>query len=122
MASTLSNINLFVRDMALSQQFYTDVLGLTLNDAMSAPPHRVVFDAGGCTLSLQTADSLGETASAAEGVELGFEVDNIAAAWDRVNRQAAAVGEFQTMGWGSAFELRDPDGHRLVVYQQNRGG
>ena len=122
MSSTLSNINLFVRDIALSQQFYTDILGLDLNQEMSAPPHRVVFNAGGCTLSLQTAESLGETAAATEGIELGFEVANIAVAWDRVSRQAASVGEFQTMGWGSAFEVRDPDGHRLVVYQRNRRG
>lgn len=122
MTSVLSNINLFVRDIAVSQQFYADSLGLTLNEDMSAPPHRVVFNAGGCTLSLQAAEALGEAPSATEGVELGFEVDNIAAMWDRVSRQAASVGEFQTMGWGSAFELRDPDGHRLVVYQRKRGG
>jgi hypothetical protein len=54
-------------------------------------------------------------------IELGFEVDDLAALRSRIDAQGRREYRAESMGWGQAIELVDDDGHRVVVYQF-RGG
>ena len=120
MSARMSNINLLVRDVYASKQFYTTVLGLTEPEERDGPPTMALLYAGGCTLSLQDAEAIGRTPSASEGIELGFEVEDVDAAW-RAMRAAGAnvLGEPVEQSFGRTFDARDPDGHRLVIFRLN---
>ena len=119
MSLSLKNVNLIVADVARSRTFYVDVLGLAVDDRRSAPPDFLFLDAGGCGLSLQGAAAANETAGAGPGMEIGFEVGDVAAVADRLRAAGYADVVVQTMGWGSAVSVRDPDGHRLNLFAAN---
>ncbi len=133
-SAALANVNLFVRDPERARHFYVEALGLK-DDARSAPPHFVLLDAGGgCTLTIQAAEAVGESLDrdVTNGcpVELGFElaVDgaDAAAALDavcaRVTAAGGLVGTPQVMGWASAVDGRDPDGYRITVFVRSPEG
>ena len=47
---------------------------------------------------------------------LGFEVDDIAAM--KAHLSSCGIPDYreESMGWGEALELRDNDGHRVLIY------
>jgi hypothetical protein len=49
-------------------------------------------------------------------MELGFEVDDL----DAMKAHLGACGVLdlreESMGWGHALEVKDSDGHRVVIY------
>lgn len=113
--ATLGNLTLTVRDPAASRDFYQSVFGLP--DAERASPGFVMLDAGGVTLIFQPLDASGAEAQPG-GAELGFVVPDVAQAREMLVAAGGTVGELQRMGWGEAFDARDPDGHALTVYRQ----
>ncbi|MCU0490073.1 MAG: VOC family protein [Chloroflexaceae bacterium] len=119
MAIRLGNINLFVQDIERARRFYVEALGLVEDSARSQPPGFYLLLAGGCTLTLQDASAPGAFAGSAESIEIGFAVDDVAAARQQVAAWGASVSDVQQMGWGGGFDARDPDGHRLTVYRMH---
>ncbi|MBK9940925.1 MAG: VOC family protein [Kouleothrix sp.] len=120
MATVLGNVNLFVRDVERARRFYAEALGLDEDADRSAPPGFVLLQAGGCTLTLQDATAPGAVFGADAGIELGFAVDDVAAARERLAQWGGVAGEVQQMGWGGGFDAADPDGHRLTIYRMHR--
>ncbi len=115
----LASINLEVADPAQSKRFYVDVLGLVEDNRRSHPPGFVYLESDGCDMTIASP----QEASGAEPsrtMELGFEVDDIAAM--KAHLSACGIPDYreESMGWGEALELRDHDGHRVLIYSFKR--
>lgn len=119
MSIRLENVNLFVRDIAQARRFYVEALGLEEDQERSAPPGFVLLRAGSCTLTLQDGSAPGADFSPAASVELGFAVDDVEAARERLLAWGGQVSPVQRMGWGSGFDAADLEGHRLTIYRAN---
>lgn len=117
MATTLASINLFAQDVDRLKRFYTEGLGLTEDPDRSAPPGFYLLRAGSATLTLQTMKTPGAETGPAGSIELGFTVDDVAALAQRLTRLGYLVGRVQQMGWGTALDARDPEGHRLNLFR-----
>jgi len=115
----LATINLEVADPRRSQRFYQEVLGMVEDPRRSHPPTFVYLRSEGCDLTITTPQEAAG-AQPSPTMELGFEVDDFEAM--RSHLAAAGIPDTheQSMGWGQAFELKDPDGHRVVVYSFRR--
>ena len=114
----LGNINLFVRDVEASLRFYAEALDLTHDVERSHPPGFALLRAGSATITLQSAGAPGALLGQAGSVELGFEAEDLPSTRDRLTAAGAEVSPLQVMGWGSAFDARDPDGFRLTIYRK----
>jgi catechol 2,3-dioxygenase-like lactoylglutathione lyase family enzyme len=111
----LATINLQVADPQRSKRFYMDALGMIEDARRSHPPTFVYLRSDGCDVTLATPEEA-SGAQPSRTMELGFEVDDIAAM--RAHLSARGIPDYRagSMGWGEALELRDNDGHRVVIY------
>lgn len=109
----LGSVNLVVQDIRASEQFYVEVLGLTVDAERSHRPSFVLLRAANCMIILQDAHSMGQTPNPGNAVELAFEVDDLGAMQQKLGDRAVV----QQMGWGNAIETTDPDGTRLNLYR-----
>ena len=116
MSVRLSNINLFVADVAESARFYSTVFGLTWDQDCSAPTGFAYLDGGSISLTLQSPEAPGAVLGRADSVEVGFETDDLAALRAALEAAGVEVGPTQVMGWGSGFDARDPNGIRIAVF------
>jgi len=116
---SLKTVNLEVSDVSFSRQFYANVLMMKENAGRSHPPSFAYLESPGCAVTLTTPPD-GSPVQASRSIELGFETDDLRAV--RAAVEAAGVKDIrpQSMGWGDAVELRDPDGNRVIVYQFKR--
>ena len=116
----LHTINLEVADPQRSKRFYIDALGMTENRRRSQPPGFVYLESESANITLATPPE----ASAAEPsrtMELGFEVDDLAALQAHFAEHGVAGFHSQSMGWGDVIEGHDSEGHRIIVYCFTRG-
>ena len=121
MNAKLATINLQVADPGRSRQFYQQVLGMVEDTRRSHPPAFVYLHSEGCDLTLASfADA--PTLAPSPSIELGFEVREIGPMWDHLAASGVVDTREESMGWGEAIELRDPDGHRVLVYAFRREG
>lgn len=111
----LATINLEVADPERSKRFYIDTLGMRENTQRSQPPGFVYLESDGGNLTLATPQEA-VAAEPSRTMELGFEVDDIAALRAKFTEQHITGFEPQSMGWGEVLEGHDPDGHRIIVY------
>ncbi len=115
----LATVNLQASQPERSKRFYVDVLGMAEDPRRSHSPGFVYLRSEGCDLTIATPEiATGSQPSAT--IELGFEVDDIAAL--RAHLAACGVRDYreQSMGWGRAVELRDADGYRVLIYSFQR--
>ncbi len=119
MKTKLASINLEVADPETSKRFYLDVLGMVEDDRRSQPPGFVYLKSEGCDMTLAHPQEA-PGAEPSRTMELGFEVEDIAAM--KAHFAARGVPDFreESMGWGEAIELRDHDGHRVLIYSFKR--
>lgn len=110
-------IVLYVDDIALSSQFYTDLLGLS---PVEASPTFTAFKlANGMGVGLKAKHSVKPAAESCGGIELAFtvksneQVDGLYADWERCGIRIAQP-PFD-LPFGYTFLAQDPDGHRLRV-------
>lgn len=117
----LGLVILYVRDIAAAQAFYTDVLGLTVVEALSGPTFVSLRPAGGSLVALQdraTAKFPPKDEVGAGGVELSFAVDDVDATWQRWQQHGVTlVTEPMDLPFGRYFMARDPEGYYLSVYR-----
>jgi predicted enzyme related to lactoylglutathione lyase len=115
MIEQLNFLGLIVKDLGASTQFYTDTLGLSVNEQESIPDFYTQFSLdGGMILGLIT----------------GFEQEGIQQAFDtalRVTDVDALYAQYQEKGvellneprdmpFGRTFLFRTPDGHVLRAF------
>jgi catechol 2,3-dioxygenase-like lactoylglutathione lyase family enzyme len=111
----LASINLQVADPQRSKRFYVDVLGMVEDARRSHAPNFFYLCSDGCDVTLAAPqESYG--AQPSRTIELGFEVDDIAAMKAHLAARGIRDHREESMGWGRALELRDDDGHRVVIY------
>jgi catechol 2,3-dioxygenase-like lactoylglutathione lyase family enzyme len=115
MKTKLASINLEVADPERSKKFYLDVLGMVEDNLRSHAPGFVYLRSDGCDVTLAAPQAAGG-AEPSRTMELGFEVDDIAAM--KAHLSSCGIPDFheESMGWGDALELRDSDGHRVLIY------
>ena len=109
----LATINLEVRNLEKSARFYTEVLGMTENLQRSHPPGFRYFESNTAHLTLQ--NSNGQPVG--KSSELGFACDDLEEVAARLKTFGVQDYTEQKMGWGSAIETCDPDGHRIIIYR-----
>ena len=116
---TLSTVNLEVSNVARSKAFYISLFGLTENNDRSHEPSFAYLQSATCAITLTTPPARNPI-EPSRSIELGFETDELPGFMRRL--QELGVGDFnsQTMGWGAGVELKDPDGHRVIVYAFHR--
>jgi predicted enzyme related to lactoylglutathione lyase len=117
----LGFVVLYVRDLDKAKAFYTDVLGMTVVEAVSGPTFVTLRPAGGSLLGLQdkTASRLPPGREDQPGtMELSFEVDDVDGTWTRWKEQGVElVTDPIDLPFGRYFLARDPEGHYLSAYR-----
>ena len=114
----VSQIIVYVADMAQQVAFYRDVLGLAV-----AYPHVndysgeswVAFSTGQCTFALHGG---GSGAGSAEAPRFNFEVDDINTAHTTLAAQGVWVGEIRSpIPNVFVFDSKDPEGNYFTLRQ-----
>ena len=117
----LGFVVLYVRDMEKAKAFYTDILGLTVVDAVSGPNFVALRSDGGSLVALQDKKASLFPPGQEEqpgSIELSFEVDDVDATWNRWKEQGVAlVSEPVDLPFGRYCMVKDPDGHYLSAYR-----
>jgi predicted enzyme related to lactoylglutathione lyase len=117
----LGFVILYVRDMEKVKAFYTDVLGLSVVEAVSSPTFVTLRSAGGSLLALQDKTAARFPPGQEEqpgSVELSFEVDDVDGTWKRWKEAGVElVSDPMDLPFGRYFMAQDPEGHYLSAYR-----
>ena len=117
----LGFVVLYVHDMAKVQAFYTEILGLSVVEAVSGPNFVTLRPTGGSLLALQdkTAARFPPREETQPGsVELSFEVDDVDETWRRWRAQGVTIAADPVdLPFGRYFLAQDPEGHWLSAYR-----
>jgi predicted enzyme related to lactoylglutathione lyase len=117
----LGFVVLYVREMDKAKAFYTEVLGLTVVEAVSSPTFVTLRPTSGSLVALQdkTAALMAPAREDQPGsVELSFEVDDVDQTWRRWKEQGVTlVTEPVDLPFGRYFLAQDPEGHYLSAYR-----
>ena len=119
MSYKIGMLSLFVRDVAQSTNFYTNMLGFQLQPGVSREDFAVGQLESGPALALCSLDQLpADLLAQPGGIEIHFEVEDVQSVWlDWKAKGVEDLTEVFDMGAGLNFSAKDPDGHRLSVYQ-----
>ncbi len=117
----LGFVILYVQDMDKVKAFYTDLLGLTVVEAVSGPNFVTLRADGGSFLALQNKAAAlfppGQEKQAGS-MELSFEADDVDGTWKRWKEKGVElVSEPMDLPFGRYFLAKDPEGHYLSVYR-----
>ena len=115
LVSRVSVVYLYVSDMERSVAFYRDVLGLPLEG--DADWQEALLGETRFALH-RTREDIGPLSSGT--IHVSLEVEDADAAAKRLEASGVEVSESMRDEWGTAFELVDPDGYRLYLFQPPR--
>src|SRR5437879_6514073 len=103
---------LYVRDLDRAKKFYTEVVGLPVDEQQSGPQFTMLVPEGS-RLALQDIASLpAGQAKEPGGVEIGLNLDHVDAVWQRWKKAGVKmVTEPETRPFGRYFLAKDPDNH-----------
>jgi predicted enzyme related to lactoylglutathione lyase len=110
---------LYVNDVAKAKKFYSEVIGLPVDEAQSDAKFVILHPSEGPLLALEdiSISPVGK-ASAGRSAEIGFVVDNADAVWKQwKDRGVEMVTEIENKPFGRTFTAKDPDGYFLTPYQ-----
>ena len=116
----LNYIIVYVQDVAKSKAFYTDVLGMTVDETQSSPTFVTLCPANGARIGLQdkSTSRLPPKDEPAGSVELSFAVDDVDATWQQWKEKGVEiVTEPMDLPFGRYFMAKDPEGHYLSAYR-----
>jgi catechol 2,3-dioxygenase-like lactoylglutathione lyase family enzyme len=111
----LDHLRLPVPDLARSQHWYGEALGMTVE--FEVPAHRMVAlqDSEGFTIFLQEAAAAGGPS----GCVLWFQVDDVDAPFVAWRARGVEFGHGpQKSHWGYGAELIDPDGYPIRLWDE----
>jgi len=111
-------ISLQVRDFSTSRAFYTEVLGLAVDERFDTPDF-VLFDTTTIPFALTQAKvNLDETPQPGLGVTLWIDCDNVDELHARIQGAGATIITPPFDGpFGRTFIFVDPDGYRITANQ-----
>ncbi len=112
----LATINLQAAQPERTAHFYRALFGFTPDEHRSQPPGFCYLRGPQCDLTV-AATVTGEVPTRTTSLELGFETDDLEAMRRRIGDLGVPEVREEAMGWGDALELRDPDGHRVIIYR-----
>lgn len=121
LAFSFNHLMLYVRDVQASLRFYADKLGFRVLEAFdyhgTTVYARLLPPKGQTTLALHLPEH-GQTNLASSGVRLYFEVKDLDAACQELEKAGVKfLGPPQQMPWGWKHAyLLDPDGHEISLY------
>jgi predicted enzyme related to lactoylglutathione lyase len=109
-------ISLQVRDLSASRTFYTETLGLTIDERFNAPDF-VLFDTNSIPFGLSAARAnLDEAPQPGWGVTLWLDCDSVDALHARlVEAGAHIIQPPYDSPFGRALVFADPDGYRITA-------
>ena len=109
-------ISLQVRNLPASRKFYTEVLGLTIDERFDTPDV-VVFDTNSIPFALSTPRvNLDEAPQPGWGVTLWLDCDNVNELHARLQTAGIAiVTPPYDSPFGRTFVFADPDGYRITA-------
>jgi catechol 2,3-dioxygenase-like lactoylglutathione lyase family enzyme len=117
MVSRVQNVYYVVADMDRSVEFYRETLGLDLR--FRDGDRWTQFSVGASSLSLSSRD---EAATGVAGAVVVLEVDDLAAARERLRAGHAHVFADREMGaHGRSLAFRDPDGNVVQLLERACG-
>ncbi len=108
---------LYSRDIARARHFYTEVVGMAVDEDQSGPQFVMLKPEEGSLLALEDV-TVAETVAREPGsVEIGLHAENVDAVWTRwKQRGVELITEPVNRPFGRTFIAKDPDGHYLTVY------
>ena len=113
LVSAIDNVHIYVRDVPRSLAFYRDVLGMSF----TGDEHWSETDLGGVRFALhEWSERVDETGSG--GVSVNFRVDDADAAAEHVRAAGYEVREQMREEYGISYEVVDPDGYRIYLFQK----
>lgn len=109
-------ISLQVRNLTASRKFYTEVLGLTIDERFDTPDV-VVFDTNSIPFALSAARvNLDEAPQPGWGVTLWLDCDNVNELHARLQADGISINTPPFDGpFGPTFVFTDPDGYRITA-------
>lgn len=118
----LGMITLFCRHVAVTKSFYINNLGLSEIREMTSPTFATLMNNGGSLIGLQDVKtSLGGQTSTHGEVELGLEVEDVDAAYEKWKENNLEVTSPPVdLPFGRTFQGKDPEGHLLRVYNTKK--
>ncbi len=118
----LGMITLFCRHVAETKSFYINKLGLTEIREMTSPTFATLMTNGGSLIGLQDVKtSLGGQTSTHGEVELGLEVEDVDATYEKWKENNSEVTSPPVdLPFGRTFQGKDPEGHLLRIYNTKK--
>lgn len=117
----LGFVILYVQDMDKAKAFYTDVMGMTVLEAVSSPDFVTLRPTSGSLIALQSKSAAkfppGQEAHGGS-MELSFEVDDVDGTWQEWKGQGVEiVSDPVDLPFGRYFMAKDTEGHYLSAYK-----
>ena len=121
MSTQLGLVMVLVPDMSRAKEFYTELLGYEVVQALSSPDGDFLFlhaKTGGPNVALQDANKQNYGVPAEHGgIILGYAVEDADAVYqDWKSKSVEILGEVFDMGAGRIFTAKDPAGNYIQVY------
>lgn len=109
-------LSLQVRNLAASRAFYTEVLGLTVDERFDTPEF-VLFDTNTIPFALSAAKvNLDEVSQPGLGMTLWLDCDNVNELHATLEKAGATIVTPPFDGpFGRTFIFTDPDGYRITA-------
>ena len=109
-------ISLQVRNLSVSRTFYTDMLGLPVDERFDAPDF-VLFDSNTIPFALSTATlNLDEAPQPGWGVTLWLDCDQVDELWAKLDAAGVTIIKSPYDGpFGRTFVFADPDEYRITA-------
>ena len=112
LVSGIDNVHLYVRDLRRSLAFYRDVLGIPLE----GDEHWMEADLGGVRFALHPAHEGSDELSSGT-ISINFRVADVDGAAEAVRAAGFEAREQMREEYGTSYEVVDPDGYRLYLFQ-----
>jgi predicted enzyme related to lactoylglutathione lyase len=114
MVKDLAFVAYSVKDAATGAKFYREVVGLEPGEIFG--DHWAEFNVGTATFGVGNGEGLGITPGSSTGA--AFEVDDVAAARERMLSAGVKVTELQDFPNCSVCFAWDPDGNQFALHQR----
>lgn len=112
LVSAFDNVHIYVRDVQRSLAFYRDVLGMPF----TGDEHWSETNLDGVRFALhEWSESVPERGSG--GISVNFRVHDAGAAAEQVRAAGYDVREQMREEYGISYEVVDPDGYRIYLFQ-----